>query len=96
MLPLNTWTHVTVTYTDDKLLRLYINAKRVGSVTLTPSTNGINLYMTLANNSPGIPISPTDCPTLSIGPGPFQGSIDEFRVYNRALDMNELCVLVNM
>ncbi|CAF1201642.1 unnamed protein product, partial [Adineta steineri] len=33
--------------------------------------------------------------SISYASGPFSGAIDEFRLYNRELDSQEICVLAN-
>ena len=95
VLPLNTWTHVAIVYTTPTVLRLYINGQFIAVTTVSLTLSPTNYYITLGNYSPGLS-GPPPCSTLSVVAGAFQGSIDEFRIYNRALDAQELCVLANI
>src|SRR5262249_54057381 len=75
LLPTNTWSHVAVTY-DGAAIRLYVNGAQVSSVARTG------------------PITTSTDP-LRIGGDPFygqyfQGTIDEVRIYNRALSAAEV------
>jgi hypothetical protein len=74
-LPLNTWTHVAMTY-NGATLRLYVNGQLVGSRATTGS-------------------APVSASPLRIGGNAvwgewFSGSIDEVRIYNRALSQAEI------
>ena len=71
----NTWTHVAGTY-DGTTLRLYVNGVQVGSQAKTGS----------------MPVSanPLQIGGDSIYGQYFPGSIDEVRVYNRALSATEI------
>jgi hypothetical protein len=74
-LPANTWSHLAGTY-DGTTLRLYVNGVQVASRAQTGS------------------IATTTDP-LQIGGDSFfgqyfQGTIDEFRIYNRALTATEI------
>ncbi|MFA6005801.1 MAG: DUF2341 domain-containing protein [Patescibacteria group bacterium] len=77
--PLNTWTLVNVTY-DGAKMYTYINGASAGSLSVTPG----NLTGTTASISFGL----TEYP-------PITGSIDEARVYNRALSASEVSSLYN-
>jgi hypothetical protein len=75
-LPLNTWSHLALTY-DGATLRLYVNGQLVQSRSQTgslPSTSGV---LSIGNNS----IWPDEA---------FFGRIDEIRIYNRALTQQEI------
>ena len=99
----NKWTHVAVVHQFSNGIRLYIN----GQLSVSSSTTGhLNLYelgtaplpwyMTFGNTSPlGSPAATNCLSSSSIFPGAFSGAIDEFRLYNRELDYQELCVLSN-
>jgi surface protein len=75
-LPLNTWTHVAGTY-DGAVAKLYVNGQLISS---TPMTGAI----------------PTNTRVMSIGGDkPYgywslNGKMDEVRVWNRALSVNEI------
>jgi fibronectin type 3 domain-containing protein len=74
-LPLNTWTHLGVTY-DGSTLRLYQNGNLVSSQTdsgsITPSSGPLRI----GGNG--------------VWPEWFSGRIDEVRIYNRALSQPEM------
>ncbi len=77
------WYHVFATY-DGETLRLYIDGEEVDSET-GPSGNIDN------NTGPlGVGSSPSS-PTFA----PFYGTIDDARVYNRALDPDEVAQLAS-
>ena len=76
-LSLNTWQHVAATY-DGSMMRLYLNAVLVDSMSLSISFTSIAQNLTVGNwSNPG-----TDrC---------FSGSIDEARVWSMALSRSEI------
>lgn len=74
-LPLNTWSHLAVTY-DGANLRLYVNGTQVG----TRAVSGALVTTT----------GPLRIGGNSIWGEYFQGRIDEIRIYNRALTVAEL------
>jgi hypothetical protein len=74
-LPLNTWTHIAVTY-DGAVMRLFVN----GSQVATRSQSGA-----MATSSDPLRIGGT-----SLASAFFQGRIDEVRIYNRALTPAEV------
>ena len=73
-LPINTWTHLTVTY-DGSALTLYQNGNAVAvytvSATLSPTTGSLQIGASQYGEY-------------------FQGLIDEVRIYNRALSGTEI------
>ncbi len=71
--PLNTWTHLAATY-DGTTLRLFVNGTQVG----TRAVAGALLTSTGALRIGG----------NSLWGEYFQGSLDEIRVYNRALSVS--------
>ena len=73
--PVNTWTHVALTY-DGATLRLYINGTQVASRAATGAIQTTNSPLWIGGNSPYGEY--------------FQGLIDEARVYNRALTQAEI------
>jgi hypothetical protein len=100
VIPTNTWTHVAVVYGATNGLRIYIN----GQLTTFSMTaiEGVNViaspqYMTLGNNSPVTQSASVSCKngTVPLNPGPFNGAIGEFRLYNRELNTEEICVLAS-
>jgi len=74
-LPLNTWTHLAVTH-DGTTLRLYVNGAQVGSRAVAGSLLTSSGALRIGGNS--------------IWGEFFQGSIDEVRIYNRALSPGEI------
>ena len=57
------------------------------------------IYLTLANTIPQGPSYSLNCPldtSSGYSSGPFVGAIDDFRLYSRELDLQEICVLANM
>ena len=74
-MPLNTWTHLAVTY-DASVLRLYVNGAPSGTAVVAgtiPSSTGV---LRIGGNS--------------VWAEWFAGQIDEVRVYNRALTQSEI------
>jgi hypothetical protein len=76
------WTHLAATY-DGRILRVYVNGTQVGSIT----TSGGNLG--------------TSTGALRIGGNTiwgefFNGTIDDVRIYNRALSAAEINNLKNL
>ncbi|CAF0877948.1 unnamed protein product [Rotaria sordida] len=96
ILPLNTWTHIAIVYSNTNGFRLFINGQLTDAVSGSMTTNQFSLYITLGNNGPGLSVSSSSCVSSSVVAGPYRGAIDEFRIYNRELDVQELCVLANI
>ena len=102
IIPTNKWTHLAVVYGVINGIRLYINNQLS---TQSQNYNGLNLqdignpiFVTLGTNSPtGLAISAA-CPSggVSFLSGQFIGAVDEFRLYNRELDNQEICRLADM
>ena len=98
----NIWTHVAVVYSSTNGMRLYIN----GALTTfsrpyatIPLFVFFIVFITLDNTNPKGPAYAVNCPvgtTAGIAPDPFSGAIDDFRLYIRELDPQEMCVLANM
>ncbi|CAF1139895.1 unnamed protein product [Rotaria sordida] len=101
IIPANTWTHIAVVYGSTNGVRLFINGQfstassNIGSLSLY-NTN-VPMYITLGNLSPSGSSTPVNClsGSISISSGSFLGSIDEFRIYDRQLSNQEICVLAN-
>ena len=74
-LPLNTWTHLAVTY-DGALLRLYQNGVEVGSRAQTGNISHVLTSAEIGGNT--------------VWGEYFSGRIDEVRIYNRALTATEI------
>ena len=98
----NTWTHVTVVFGTSNGVRIYVNGQFGASSQTVSSISTVNVgspqFVTLGNNSPqGLPGS-VSCTngTIPIVPGSFVGGMDDFRLYNRELDNQEICALANI
>jgi hypothetical protein len=87
--PLNTWSHVAMTY-DGSNLRMYLNGQLVGSA---PAGGGISTNGN-ANTCPMIGNEPDGCNVQQSGFG-FVGSIDELEVFGRALQPAEIQTIFN-
>jgi glucose/arabinose dehydrogenase len=73
--PLNVWTHLAMTY-DGTSLRLFVNAVQAGVVNAPGSMITTNAALRIGGNA--------------VWGEYFAGTIDEVRVYNRALSTTEL------
>lgn len=82
VLNLNQWQHVAATY-DGSTISLYLNAQRAAqrSVSGLISVNN-QVSLALGNQPPGA------------GDRPFNGMIDEVRIYDKALSIGELEALI--
>ncbi|MES2734300.1 MAG: LamG-like jellyroll fold domain-containing protein, partial [Bacteroidota bacterium] len=78
---LNTWNYITVTR-DNSSIKLYINGQLAGSA----STNGLNPYY-------GNGLVQAIIGSRSTLVQPFNGAIDDIRIYNRALSATEVTEL---
>ncbi|MEM7167130.1 MAG: LamG-like jellyroll fold domain-containing protein [Planctomycetota bacterium] len=80
-LQLNTWTHAAMTY-DGGMLRLYKDGVEVGSVAASGTIPAAPLMDAAIGNQP-----------IGAGDRPFDGSIDDVRIYGRALTAAEIMAL---
>jgi hypothetical protein len=102
ILSANIWTHVAVVYGSINGVRLYINGQFITSslntVTLNLQDTLVPLYVTLGNVGLSGPSSAIICQngSIPISSGSFSGAIDDFRLYNRELNSQEIYVLANM
>jgi hypothetical protein len=97
----NIWTHVAVVFGATNGLRIYINGLLSStSVGVLQNQNAVAnpQYVTLGNNSPLGQLTGVSCRngSIPIMPGPYRGAIDEFRIYSRELNNEEICVLANL
>ncbi len=76
--PVNTWTHVAVTY-DGAILRMYVNGAQVATQPGTGTIQTTSSPLWIGGNSPYGEY--------------FVGLIDEVRVYNRALTPGEIATI---
>jgi hypothetical protein len=102
IIPANTWTHVAVVYGSQNGVRLFVNGVLSASSQTSGSVIIANFdspqYVTLGTNNPWALSTASACQngTIPILPGQFIGGVDQFRVYNREIDNQELCVLANI
>ena len=102
IIPVNTWTHIALIYASDNGLALYINGTLVDITSAFdsfPSTSGdfsVAPYLTVGN--PKTTGSNPSCVggTPSVTANPYQGIIDELRIYSRALTNDEICSLYHV
>ena len=79
-LPLNTWTHLAMTY-DGATVRLYVNGAQVGVLAASGALRSTNNPLTIGGNI--------------IWSEWFAGQIDDLRIYNRALSAGEITTDMN-
>jgi hypothetical protein len=102
IIPANTWTHVAVLFGSANGIRLFVNGQLSASSQTTGNVNYQSFdnpqYVTLGTNNPWGITGTSTCQngTITILPGQFIGGIDQFRLYSREIDNQELCVLVNV
>jgi hypothetical protein len=101
VIPVNTWTHLAVVYGSTNGVQLFINGQLNSASSNTGTLNLLDTntasYITLGNVGSLGPSGSINCQTgsIPISSGSFSGAIDEFRLYNRELDNQEVCVLAN-
>jgi hypothetical protein len=85
------WTHVVETWSTTNGLRLYVNGALVSSVPSATSytASGLSNFITLGDSLNGV----NYCVGGALGahvPGPFDGDMDDFRVYSRELTATDI------
>jgi hypothetical protein len=88
------WTHIAQTWSATNGLRLYINGYLYANVSqaTTYSASGAQNYLTL-----GTVLNGTTCLSGSIqNISQYFGAIDEFYLYSRELNANEICQLASL
>ncbi len=87
----NVWTHIVYTYSTINGLQLYINGSLNGSTVPMAylASDEVNI-LTLGN-----PLQANAGNVQSILSNVFNGSIDEFRVYSRELNITDVYKLAN-
>ena len=84
LLTTNTWTHVAAVYTGTEM-QLFVNGNEVASAVKTGIIDSDPLVDAAIGNQPE---------NVSGGSRPFDGNIDEFRIYGRALSPNEILTVM--
>jgi len=79
-IPLNAWTHLATTY-DGSTLRLYVNGTLVSSKAVTGTIDASSLPLRIGGNN--------------VWHEYFKGTLDELRVYKRALSASEIGIDMN-
>ena len=74
-LPLNTWTHLAMTY-DGTTLRMFVNGNQVGSLASAGGVTATSGVLRIGGNS--------------VWSEYYRGLIDDVRIYNRALSGTEI------
>lgn len=102
IIPINTWTHIVLTYSSTNGMALYTNGTlRVFNDAFTSFHTNTNAFTTRPYMTVGSPTAigtmPTGCvvDTPALSPGYYTGLIDELRIYSRELTMAEICSLFN-
>lgn len=88
----STWFHVVQTWSSTNGLRLYLDNILVASNTnqaTAYSASELSNYVTLGNVLNGTSCSQGAISTLT----PYNGDIDDFRIYNRELTSDDICTL---
>lgn len=94
-LNLNSWTHIVNTYSYQNGHRLYINGTFFSTTgPVTYSASNVPNYITLGNSLQGS-LSCTSLNQQAFPSRPFLGYIDEFRVYSRELNQQDINSLAN-
>jgi len=88
----STWSHIVQTWSSTNGLRLYIDNILVASsfsLATTYTASALSNYLTLGNSLNG-----GTCDQGQIGSfTPYQGDMDDFRVYSRELNAADVCTL---
>ena len=86
------WTHVVETWSSTTGLRIYVDGLLIGTSpsTTTYSASGSPNYVTLGSMNAGFGW----CTAGDISPAvAFNGAMDDFRIYSRALTADDVCAL---
>ncbi len=91
--PLNTWTHVAITYSQTNGEQLYVNGTLKGSSgAFYFLSSSVPMTITLGSSLLGTGV----CNTSTTQMGRFYGSLDEFYVYARELNATEVVALASV
>ena len=97
ILPADVWTHIVTTFSSTNGFQLFINGTFYNSSsTFTYAGIGNVTILTLGSGLQEVPYNGSNgCQWKSITPSVYNGSIDEFRVYSRELNSNDIYSLAN-
>ena len=91
VVPINTWNHAAVTYSNANGLRLYVNGTLNSSSTaFSFSSGGAPMYLFVSS-----PISGIGCVSMYDTCGQYSGAVDELRVYSRELSPGDVAFSAN-
>ena len=89
VIPLNSWTHVAITYSSGNGLRLHVNGTlRNSLVPFSFSSAGTPMYLLIGSPNLGV----TCGSALNVN-GQYSGAVDEFQVYSRELSTVDIATL---
>lgn len=89
---ISSWTHIVQTWSSTNGLRLYVDNILVANNSAMATSfigSGISNFVTLGNSLSGTTCIPGGVASLT----PFDGDMDEFRIYSRELTTNDVCRL---
>ena len=91
--PLQTWTHITMTYSTSNGIQLFVNGSLVNSNRILTDYLGGNGFCTITLGSDTLSNSCLSSTVLV--PGQFQGKIDELKIFSRELSSTEIYQLAS-
>lgn len=102
VMAINTWVHIVLTYSSSNGMALYVNGTlRTYNDGFSSFPSNIYAFTSRPYMIVGSPTTtgtiPTGClvATPALSPAPYQGLIDELRIYSRELTLAEICSLFN-
>ncbi|UJR29472.1 hypothetical protein I4U23_010684 [Adineta vaga] len=95
VLPLNTWTHVTTTFSVDNGLRLFVNGTLVNQTSSYYVHIASGTFNILSIGGCSDPIRWGNSTHSTILPIQYRGKIDEMKIYSRELTIDEVYTLAN-
>jgi hypothetical protein len=87
---ISVWSHIVQTWSSTNGLRLYINTVLATSPLYATYVSSLNPEFVTLGNGLNAPIA---CNLGQINGTPYQGDMDDFRVYNRELSTADICTL---
>jgi hypothetical protein len=94
-LSLNQWIHVSMTYSTNNGIRLYVNGLLANSNSIFPDYSASRQISTI---TVGTCLQPMTCAVgqTQIVPSQFHGKIDEMKIYSRELSKSEVSQLAQV